>query len=91
MGGQRAFFQSMGSIALIEDVIILCLPIPVVWKLQITFRQKIAVTIVFSLGGLYAFPFVVLWPALIRDRVCIFSLMRLIEFRNFVVTDLACE
>ncbi|KAK1142938.1 hypothetical protein N8T08_007179 [Aspergillus melleus] len=73
MGGQRAFFQSMGSISLIEDVIILCLPIPVVWKLQITFRQKIAITLVFSLGGL----------------VCIFSLMRLIEFRNFVVTDLA--
>lgn len=24
-------------------------------------------------------------------RVCIFSLMRLIEFRNFVVTDLACK
>ncbi|KAH8429215.1 uncharacterized protein LDX57_006882 [Aspergillus melleus] len=73
MGGQRAFFQSMGSISLIEDVIILCLPIPVVWKLQITFRQKMAITLVFSLGGL----------------VCIFSLLRLIEFRNFVVTDLA--
>ncbi|KAI9929526.1 hypothetical protein MW887_000999 [Aspergillus wentii] len=73
MPGQRQFFQAMGSIALVEDVIVLCLPIPVVWKLQITSRQKIAITIVFSLGGL----------------VCIFSLMRLIEFRNFVVTDLA--
>lgn len=68
MGGQRAFFQSMGSISLVEDVIILCLPIPVVWNLQITFRQKIAVTIVFSLGGLYAFPPVVLGPALTREQ-----------------------
>ncbi|GFG13385.1 hypothetical protein IFM5058_06420 [Aspergillus udagawae] len=73
MKGQVQFFQTMGSIALIEDVIILCLPIPIVWRLQITFRQKIALTVIFSLGGL----------------VCIFSLMRLIEFRHFVVTDLA--
>jgi hypothetical protein len=53
MKGQVQFFQAMGSIALIEDVIILCLPIPIVWRLQITFRQKLALTVVFSLGGLY--------------------------------------
>ncbi|KAE8168457.1 hypothetical protein BDV40DRAFT_283910 [Aspergillus tamarii] len=73
MHGQTKFFQAMGSIALVEDVTILLMPVPIVWRLKITLRQKIAVTIVFSLGGL----------------VCIFSLMRLIEFRNFVVTDLA--
>ncbi|KAH1629913.1 hypothetical protein KXV25_003215 [Aspergillus fumigatus] len=73
MKGQVQFFQAMGSIALVEDVFILCLPIPIVWGLQITLRQKMALTVVFSLGGL----------------VCIFSLMRLIEFRHFVVTDLA--
>ncbi|PYH40325.1 uncharacterized protein BP01DRAFT_330133 [Aspergillus saccharolyticus JOP 1030-1] len=73
MQGQVAFFQAMGSIALVEDVFILLLPAPVVWGLQITMRQKIALTLVFSLGGL----------------VCIFSLMRLIEFRNFITTDLA--
>lgn len=73
MAHQREFFQCMGSLALIEDVFILCLPIPVVWRLKITMRQKFAVTFVFSLGGL----------------VCIFSLLRLIEFRRFVVTDLA--
>lgn len=53
MGHQTAFFQTMGSLALVEDVIILCLPIPVVWGLKITTRQKFAVTFVFSLGGLY--------------------------------------
>ncbi|KAJ5996107.1 hypothetical protein N7499_007578 [Penicillium canescens] len=73
MKGQVQFFQTMGSIALIEDIIILCLPLPVFWNLKINIRQKIALMIVFSLGGL----------------VCIFSLMRLIEFRNFQVTDLA--
>ncbi|KAB8069689.1 hypothetical protein BDV29DRAFT_194694 [Aspergillus leporis] len=73
MHGQTRFFQAMVSIALVEDVTILLMPVPIVWRLKITLRQKIAVTIVFSLGGL----------------VCIFSLMRLIKFRNFVVTDLA--
>ncbi|KAJ5812824.1 hypothetical protein N7447_009847 [Penicillium robsamsonii] len=75
MGGQVQFFQSMGSIALIEDVIILCLPIPVFWKLQINNRQRLALILVFSLGGL----------------VCIFSLMRLVEFRKFELTDLAAS
>jgi hypothetical protein len=54
MHGQTKFFQAMGSIALVEDVTILLLPVPIVWRLKITTRQKIAVTIVFSLGGLYA-------------------------------------
>ena len=53
MSGQVQFFQAMGSIALVEDVIILCLPIPVFWRLQINSRQKIGLTLVFSLGGLY--------------------------------------
>ncbi|OQD84283.1 hypothetical protein PENANT_c013G02428 [Penicillium antarcticum] len=52
MKGQVHFFQAMGSIALVEDVIILCLPLPVFWKLKINKRQKIALTMVFSLGGL---------------------------------------
>jgi hypothetical protein len=52
MKGQVQFFQTMGSIALIEDVIILCLPLPVFWNLKINIRQKIALMIVFSLGGL---------------------------------------
>ncbi|KAF7116925.1 hypothetical protein CNMCM5793_005555 [Aspergillus hiratsukae] len=69
MKRQVQFFQAMGAIALIEDVFILCLPIPIVWRLQITFRQKMASTLVFSLGGL---------------------LMRLIEFRHFILRDLAC-
>jgi hypothetical protein len=53
MKGQVQFFQAMGSIALVEDIIILCLPVPVFWKLQINTRQRIALMMVFSLGGMY--------------------------------------
>ncbi|CAG7949529.1 unnamed protein product [Penicillium nalgiovense] len=75
MPGQVQFFQAMGSIALVEDIIIFCLPIPVFWRLQVNRRQKIGLILVFSLGLL----------------VCIFSLMRLIEFRKFQLTDLAAS
>lgn len=50
MSGQVQFFQVMGSIALVEDVIIFCLPIPVFWRLQVNRRQKLGLTLVFSLG-----------------------------------------
>ncbi|RHZ64375.1 hypothetical protein CDV55_106226 [Aspergillus turcosus] len=87
MKGQVQFFQAMGSIALIEDVFILCLPIPIVWRLQITFRQKMALTLVFPSVDCTC---LLLWPNLTdHPRVCIFSLLRLIEFRHFVLTDLA--
>lgn len=66
MKGQVQFFQAMGSIALVEDIIILCLPIPVFWKLQINSRQKIALTMVFSLGGLYG-PRRLIYRSLLTD------------------------
>lgn len=92
MPGQVQFFQAMGSIALVEDVIILCLPIPVFWRLQINRRQKIALILVFSLGGLCvtpSFQMIIPFLLMIYCSVCIFSLMRLIEFRKFQLTDLA--
>lgn len=32
------------------DVAILLLPLPVIWKLQLPIRKKVAVTVIFSLG-----------------------------------------
>lgn len=50
--GQNAFFETMGSLSLIEDVCILCLPMPWVWRLQVDLRKKIAIIGIFSMGGL---------------------------------------
>lgn len=55
MKHQTQFFETMGSLALIEDVFILCMPMPIVWRLQSPFRQKVAVTFIFSVGSLYVF------------------------------------
>lgn len=38
----------------LTDIILLVLPLPTVWALQLPFRQKLAVTAVFSTGLLYA-------------------------------------
>ncbi|KAE8372302.1 hypothetical protein BDV26DRAFT_274385 [Aspergillus bertholletiae] len=73
MPGQTKLFQTSACLSLVEDVIILLLPMPVVWQLRITVQQKIGLTVVFSLGAL----------------VCIFSLLRVIEFNHFHTDDLA--
>ena len=46
------YFVSISSANLLTDVIVLILPLRVVWKLNVTLRQKIALTGVFALGGL---------------------------------------
>ncbi|KAF7593647.1 hypothetical protein BBP40_011052 [Aspergillus hancockii] len=70
---QTKLFQASTCLFLAEDVIILLLPMPVVWRLHITFQEKIALTIDFSLGAL----------------VCIFDLPRVIEFNDFHMNSLA--
>jgi hypothetical protein len=43
-----------GALSLLGDVLILVLPLPMVWHLQINVRQKIALFGIFMLGTLYA-------------------------------------
>lgn len=48
-----------GSFNVILDVLILLLPQPVIWKLQMTSARKIGIFVVFSVGLLYVDPLVV--------------------------------
>jgi hypothetical protein len=41
-----------GVLSFVGDLIILALPMPMVWKLQIDTRRKIALSAMFLLGGL---------------------------------------
>ena len=47
-----AYFKAASIVNLVTDVLLLVMPLPVVWRLNITPRQKIAVTGIFTLGGL---------------------------------------
>ncbi|OJJ45265.1 hypothetical protein ASPZODRAFT_17485 [Penicilliopsis zonata CBS 506.65] len=68
----RPFFQAIGSISVVEDVAILCLPMPILWQLQIEPRKKAILIFIFSLGGF----------------VCVASIMRLITFNEIRDDDL---
>ncbi|KAJ5820243.1 hypothetical protein N7474_005834 [Penicillium riverlandense] len=59
-----AFFRWNGVTNLILDVLVLCLPFPMAWRLQMTTRQKLILTGIFMLGGF----------------VCIVSVMRIASF-----------
>ncbi|KAJ5999569.1 hypothetical protein N7451_007379, partial [Penicillium sp. IBT 35674x] len=72
MKGQNTFFLVIGSLSVLGDVLILCLPLPIVWKLHAPMRQKIEITLLFSIGCL----------------VCVFSIFRLVALRQFQAEDL---
>jgi hypothetical protein len=52
---QLAFFRWISVPNVIHDVAMLLLPIPIIWKLQINIRQKIALSSVFLIGSMCAF------------------------------------
>ena len=37
---------------MLTDIIILCVPLPIIWKLQMPRKQKLAISGIFLLGGL---------------------------------------
>ncbi|KAK2607151.1 hypothetical protein N8I77_005853 [Diaporthe amygdali] len=49
---QLAFFRWVGPPNIIHDVVMLVIPLPVVWKLQMQLRQKLALSCVFLVGSL---------------------------------------
>ena len=46
----QKFYWANGISNLLLDVIILTLPIPVIWRLQMSLRRKISLTVIFALG-----------------------------------------
>ena len=46
-----AFFRSVSIPNLVTDLIILVLPLPVIWKLHVTFAQKVGLTFTFLTGS----------------------------------------
>jgi hypothetical protein len=49
---QVEFFRYNGVANMLLDVVVLCLPYPMAWRLQTTARQKFILTGLFLLGGL---------------------------------------
>jgi hypothetical protein len=49
---QNAFYYGNAISNLITDVILLVMPLPMIWKLNMSMRKKINVSLLFILGGL---------------------------------------
>ncbi|GES64624.1 integral membrane protein [Aspergillus terreus] len=69
---QEAFSISIGSLALLEDAVLLLIPVLIVWRLTLECAEKIRITLLFSVGGL----------------VCVFSILRVIELIHYQTDNL---
>jgi len=69
-------YLAQASLNIISDIFIVCLPIPLVWKLQMPIRQRLSLIAVFALGFV----------------VCIISIIRLKSVAFLLTsTDLTCK
>ncbi|KAL8717842.1 MAG: hypothetical protein Q9225_004949 [Loekoesia sp. 1 TL-2023] len=71
-GDRNAAYIGAGSLNIATDLMVLCLPIPMVWNLQIPRRNKAILTAVFGMGLF----------------VCIVSILRLISLVTVSYTDI---
>ncbi|GES64669.1 hypothetical protein ATEIFO6365_0009015800 [Aspergillus terreus] len=72
ISGQAALFISIGALSLLEDIVLVVVPVAVVWRLKLARPQKIQITLLFSAGVI----------------TCVFSLLRLVEFPNYKTGNL---
>ena len=91
----------LGSINVLTDVVVLCLPMPLVWRLQTSRIRKLQVSGLFLLGGLYTIPFhsvpncsysFIEWTLTYHaeSSVCIVSVIRTIYIGDFTSKDASC-
>ncbi|KAJ5233793.1 uncharacterized protein N7469_005559 [Penicillium citrinum] len=66
-----AFFRWNGFANMALDILVLCLPYPMAWRLQTSIRQKFILTGIFLLGGF---------------SVCVVSVLRIVSF-DFVTLE----
>ncbi|KAF3762737.1 hypothetical protein M406DRAFT_18111, partial [Cryphonectria parasitica EP155] len=65
------FFRANGITNMLLDITVLILPLPMVWRLDLELRQKLAVTGMFLLGSF----------------VCVTSILRILAFRTSKQSD----
>lgn len=89
---QAMLYGTLGS-AVSLDIAILILPLHEVWRSHLPKRQRLEITAILGLGGLYASthaPSAVL-PLLTSFSACVASVMRIISIGKVRRTDLVCE
>lgn len=90
----KAFLLSTAILNLVTDISILILPVSVVWKLQIKKSQKVAISGIFLLGGLYVVALPNHWTRLTvylcAFSVCLSSIVRTCFMGKVAIDDPTC-
>ena len=47
------FAVIMGAVSVFSDIFVICIPIPVVWQLQLPIRKRIGISVIFITGILW--------------------------------------
>ena len=68
---QTALYYSNAALDIFQDIFIYCLPLRVIYDLQVPKRQKVALGVIFAIGGF----------------VCITGIVRLSSLKTAAVTD----
>ena len=71
----QSYYRAVASSNMALDIIILCMPLFMVWRLKLEASQKLMLSGIFALGGL----------------VCVASLMRIITVNLIKGADLTCK
>ena len=88
-GNRPASYISVGILHIITDVMVLVIPIPYIWRLQVKISRKISVFIVFCMGFRCG-PLAPLGVAMAYEvySCCIISLVRVIELFQVTYDDI---
>ncbi|KKA17702.1 hypothetical protein T310_8356 [Rasamsonia emersonii CBS 393.64] len=91
--GTTKFYYGNAIANLLTDVVILCLPLPLVWRLNITTHRKLAISGIFLLGGLYdppPFEWNFSFSLALTDShsVCISSILRIVSLGSIDNNDI---
>lgn len=86
------FFKWNGIFNMLLDVLVFCLPMPMLFKVQLRRREKVFTVGLFSLGALYVFPprinpnssltLLFLPTNISTPSVCVASILRILAFRK---------
>ena len=88
---QTKFYYGNAIANLLTDVIILCLPLPLIWRLNMTTHKKTALSGVFLLRGLYDSPSLLYSLALTYSHsVCVSSILRIVSLGDIDDKDITC-
>ncbi len=68
------FFMITGAINMVTEIVVLCLPLPVVWNLNMSKNRKIGLSFAFALGGF----------------ACIAGIIRVIYLPKMDPADITC-